>query len=274
MEHIWLSAIGVVFSLSFLAESAYRVRLTPRLDRWALHLERLGFIIFTSGVATFAFLSYSGSPLLLKKSVAWLFFAWALATAQTITRWLYGNRTTSLFVKAWLVLAMLVTPAFREQEFVDYFSSNLTWLNFHRAVFLFGYAFYILGLPLAISFLWKTLVEPVLGKSKDGILEHRLEELDRVHLKLILWALPLLSLGILTKILLLLDAEALVTPAIIARTATEEFLAIVTWFTSALYLHARIFLGWHYRRCAYVYIAGLIVVLAAHFSGRMLLQVS
>ena len=91
---------------------------------------------------------------------------------------------------------------------------------------------------------------------------------------MILWALPLLTLGILTKILLLVELEPLLTPAIIARTAQEEFLAIVAWFTSAIYLHSRIFLGWHYRRCAYVYVIGLLIVVAAHFSGRLLLQVS
>lgn len=274
MEHLWLSAIAIPFSISFLLECLYRRKLNPRLDRWARLLEQAGFIIFTIGVVVFAVKSHTGSPLLLKKSIAWLFFAWSLAAAQTLTYWLYGNRTTSLFVKLWVVLAMLVIPAFRGQEFVDYFSSNLTWLNFHRAVFLLGYAFYLLGLPLAGSFLWKTLIEPLFGRSKDGILERRLEQLDQIHLKVILWALPLLTLGILAKILLLLESEPLVTPAIVARTAMEEFLAIVAWFTSALYLHTRIFLGWQYRRCAYVYIAGLLVVLAAHFSGRLLLQVS
>ncbi len=157
---------------------------------------------------------------------------------------------------------------------MDYFSSDLGWLNFHRVVFILGYAFYFLGLPLALNFLWNDVIQSYLGQTKGGIVEYHLQALDGLHHKMILWALPLLSLGILAKILLLVESESLVSPMLVWRTSQQEFLAIVTWFTCALYLYTRIFLRWRYNACAWLYIVGLVIVLSAHYSGKFLLQVS
>ena len=155
-----------------------------------------------------------------------------------------------------------------------FLTGDLSWLNFHRFIFLVAFAFYFLGLLLALNFLWKSILRPIFKPIKKGILDHQLGELDRMHHHMILWALPLLSVGIFTKILMLIDSSQGMLVDEIWQTAGQEFLAIALWFICALYLHARIFLKWQYNACAFVYLGGAIVVLGAHFSGRFMLQIT
>lgn len=274
MERWLFTLVAVLYGASFVCEIWRRVHFHPKAERWLEWTETLGFILFTAGIALLVGKAQLGYPIDLRKSIAWLFFAWSLAGANFLTAHLYDNHATGLFTKGWVVGAVALLPMLRGEQFIDYFSSTLSWLNFHRVVFLEGYAFYLLGLPLALNFLWKNVIQPLFAETKDGILDHRLQELDGLHYKMILWALPLLTLGLLTKILMLLETEHLVTPAVIGRTAKEELLPIVAWFTCALYLYTRIFLRWRYNRCAYVYLAGLAIIVAAHYSGRFLLQVT
>lgn len=250
-----------------------RWRINARARLWTQRLELLAFATFSLAIALFMAHSVFGETLLYRRSIAWIFFAWALGGAELLTQFLYKNRYTGPFTKAWIVGAVAVLPLFRPAQLVDYFSTSVSWFNFHRVAFVLGYAFFFLGLPLAISFLWTSVIRPFFHENKGSVVEHHLQELDNIHYHLVLWALPLLSLGLFTKILLLLDSEALVTPEVIWRASREEFLGVISWFTCALYLHIRIFWRWRYTACAVIYIVSLCLLTAAHFSGSFLLQV-
>ena len=162
MEHTLFIAAAALYAVSFGFEVAKRLHTDPRIDAWLGRTEVLGFILFTAGVSLLVIKSQFGYAVDMRKSIGWLFFAWSLASANLLTVHLYENHETGLFSKGWVVAAILVLPLLRNDQFVDYFSSTLGWLNFHRIVFLFGYAFYLLGLPLAANFLWRAAI--VTGK--------------------------------------------------------------------------------------------------------------
>jgi ABC-type uncharacterized transport system permease subunit len=68
----------------------------------------------------------------------------------------------------------------------------------------------------------------------------------------------------------MLDNGTFPSPMEIFRERKDEFLALFTWFVCGMYLHARIFLGWRSQRAAWLYCAGLVLVLVGHISADFL----
>jgi len=90
--------------------------------------------------------------------------------------------------------------------------------------------------------------------------------LDRMSYRMILWALPLLTAGIITEALILLEANQLPGPLEIWHQKQETLLALTAWFLCGIYLHSRLFLGWKNLRAAGLYLAGLTLLLVGHFT--------
>jgi ABC-type uncharacterized transport system permease subunit len=86
--------------------------------------------------------------------------------------------------------------------------------------------------------------------------------------RMILWALPLLTAGILIETLLLMERNQLPTLTQIWDDRKEAFLAVATWFICGVYLHSRIFFAWKNRRSAFLYLASFLLILAGHFGSR------
>ena len=241
------------------------------LDRVAVFLERALFICFT------ALVIYCGRKELISGMAAdipfvWTLFAWAVASVHIFARAISKNQSATIFAHFWVVAALGFSPTFLSDSH-RVFAAGIDWLNFYRVMFLAGYAFYVLALPLALLFLWKAFVLPQFREVRGNKLNMQLEELDRQQHLMILWSLPFLTVGLMTKILLNIESGA-VGYGEVLNASRQEFLTIATWLTCAFYLHAKMFLRWRDQICALVYMAGFAVVLSAHFSGRVLLQIS
>ena len=87
--------------------------------------------------------------------------------------------------------------------------------------------------------------------------------------RMVLWALPLLTAGIITELLILIDSHKLPMPEQFWTQQKENVLALTAWFLCGMYLHTRLFFGWRNLRAAALYLAGLLLLVGAHFGQLM-----
>jgi ABC-type transport system involved in cytochrome c biogenesis permease subunit len=267
MTKLILVAAAVIYWVCF----AFRIYLwnkdlTP-LARAIAHAEKVALLVFTTGLVL-----YIGKLQIINDQVrsenydmpvSFLLFAWCISAANVSTEIAYNNRWSAVFTNLWSGLALTLSPA-AAIHFQGVFTYDLEWLSFHRLCFLLGYAFCILAFPLVIFYFvasWRTRFNKA---SETEILT--LWGLDRMSYRMILWALPLLTAGIITEALLLLEANQLPGPAEIWHQKQETLLALTAWFLCGIYLHSRLFLGWKNLRAASLYLAGLALLLLGHIS--------
>jgi ABC-type transport system involved in cytochrome c biogenesis permease subunit len=106
---------------------------------------------------------------------------------------------------------------------------------------------------------------------EQQILEERqLWMLDRQQYRMILWALPLLSLGIVMESLLLMQQGNFPSPSELWTVKRESFLALATWFCCGIYLHTRLFFAWRDVRSSVFYLTAFALILAANLSEHFL----
>lgn len=272
MTHSAFIASAVLYWISFGLRAYLWNKDHTKVDQVSGFLEKLALVVLTM-----ALVLYIGKLQIVNgqvrsehydRPVSWLLFAWSLNAAHLTTEIVYGNRFTAIFSSLWTALA-LSTTAWLGPFFRSVFTNDLEWLSFHRLCFLLGYAFCVLTFPLAFRYLWLRLREKRLPDEAVAGHERLLWKLDRMSFRMILWALPLLTAGIVTEALLLLEIGQLPSPHEIWAEQKETLLALATWFLCGIYLHARLFFGWRNFRTAALYFGGLVVILAGHLSDKM-----
>lgn len=203
------------------------------------------------------------------RPVSFLLFAWAISAAHMVTEVAYGNTMTAIFANFWTALSLTLSSA-AAYLMSGIFTNDLEWLSFHRLCFLLGYAFCILAFPLVLSYL-RTYFRLRQAKPEQvANLERELWRIDRMGYRMVLWALPLLTAGIITEVLLLMEVNRLPTPEQVWTSQSESLLALTAWFLCGIYLHTRLFFGWRNMRSAALYLVGLLVLLSGHFTQGVL----
>lgn len=264
-------AAAVLYWLSFCLRVYLWNREQGRIEHLTGHVEKAALLVLTT-----ALVLYIGKLQIVNgevrsehynRPVSWLLFAWSLNAAHLATEIAYGNRFTAIFSSLWTALALSFSP-WLGGAFRSIFNNDLQWLSFHRLCFLLGYAFCTLAFPLALRFLWMQYRGRNLPEDARAAHERLLWKFDRLGYRMILWALPLLTAGIVTESLLLLEIGKLPGPIEIWNEQRETMLALATWFICGIYLHARLFFGWRNVRTASIYLGGLLLVVAGHLSQR------
>lgn len=262
---------AALYWLSFFLRAYLWSREHAKVDRFAGHVEKAALLILTG-----ALVLYIGKLQIVNgevrsehydKPVSWLLFAWSLNAAHLATEIAYGNKFTAIFSSIWTALALSFAP-WLGGAFRSVFNNDLQWLSFHRLCFLLGYSFCVLAFPLALRYLWALYRGRNLPEDQRATLERMLWRFDRMSYRMILWALPLLTAGIVTESLLLLEIGQLPGPAEIWGSQRETLLALGTWFICGIYLHARLFFGWRNLKSAAIYLGGLLVIVAGHLSQK------
>jgi ABC-type uncharacterized transport system permease subunit len=203
------------------------------------------------------------------RPVSFLLFAWAVSAAQMVTEVAYGNTKTAIFANLWTALSLTITSA-TAHLMSGIFTNDLEWLSFHRLCFLLGYAFCILAFPLVLSYLRASYRIRRAHPDELANLERELWRIDRMGYRMVLWALPLLTAGIITEALLLLEVNRLPTPEQVWTKQSESLLALTAWFLCGIYLHTRLFFGWRNFRSAALYLVGLITLVGGHLAQGIL----
>ncbi|RZA06069.1 MAG: hypothetical protein EOP11_11270 [Proteobacteria bacterium] len=231
------------------------------------YLEKAALLVFTAGLVF-----YIGRLQIIDghvhsenydRPVSFLLFAWALSAANLVTEIFYANRATAVYANFWCGLTLSVSAS-TAAGFRLIFTDDLDWLSFHRLCFLLGYAFCVLAGPLALRYFWyRFRARGLKGEAKAHSMRAR-SFFDRMTYRMVLWALPLLTAGIITEALVLLEKNRLPSPAMIWNDKTETLLALAAWFLCGLFLHTRLFFGWRNFKSATLYVVGMAALLGAH----------
>lgn len=237
-------------------------RLVSQAEKGALLLFTAGLVLYISQLYVVAGQLHSDNY---DMPVSFLLFAWAISAANIATEIAYNNRWSALFANFWTGFALTISPA-AAIHFQQVFTYDLQWLSFHRLCFLLGYAFCVLAFPLVLFFCLTSWRTKRLPQSERGRNNAVLWDLDRMAYRMILWALPLLTAGIITEALFLLEANRLPGPEELWTGKQETLLALAAWFLCGIYLHTRLFYGWRNLRSAGLYLAGLSLLLLGHFT--------
>jgi cytochrome c-type biogenesis protein CcsB len=201
------------------------------------------------------------------------FCAWTIALVYLVGEWAIKTRLLGAAVSAVLTLllgyAMLHGSSLAPRPLMPALKSP--WLNIHVTTIMLSYAGLLLGSLVAVFYLLR-LRGVRWVKSMFGNMT--LEDLDLLAYRFIVFAFPLLTLGIITG-------------AIWADQAwgrfwgwdPKETWSLITWLIWAGYLHTRLAFGWRGARSAWFAIVGIISVfitffgvsfLAAYFSVKSL----
>lgn len=271
-QYIYFGAIGL-YSALLAAECSQRALGKNLLPRTLVGIEIFAFLLLTT-IVTELELHNKGSQLAEHNySLACFELSWSMSGIRILFwllyRWQFARISTAIVT----LVALFLLPNPLENFQFSLLQSELDWPQFPKFIFIISFAFFFLGTPITLRFFWQNVVQAMFkGRPKGAVLEHQFRELDRMHTKLILWALPLLSLGLCIRVLSWIDSNHEVSTLAMFHSLQNEFLALATWFTCAIFLHARIFLRWSYPPCAYLYLAALAALAGAHWSDHIILR--
>ncbi|MGZ3695234.1 MAG: cytochrome c biogenesis protein CcsA [Bdellovibrionota bacterium] len=269
MPKTYFLLTAILYWGCFLLRAPLRGKESGKWDRIASIAERISLLAFTGSLVFYIMrlqiIDGKVHSAGYDRPVSFLLFAWAICAAHLGTEIVYGNRATAVFAHLWTALTLTISSA-TTSLFKGIFTDDLGWLSFHRLCFLVGYAFCILAFPLVSRFLWLQFRAGKQPPEMKAETERNLWKLDRMGYRMVLWALPLLTAGIIAEGLMLADNHMLPGPIELWTQQRETLLALVTWFICGIYLHTRLFFGWRYARSAALYLIGLGLVLIGHFS--------
>lgn len=264
---------AALYWISFLFRFYLWTRPSRRAELAAATFEKVAMLVFTA-----ALVLYIGKLQIVNgevhsarydRPVSFLLFAWAISASHMVTEVAYGNTKTAIFANLWTALSLTISSA-AAYWMSGIFTNDLEWLSFHRLCFLLGYAFCILAFPLVLGYLRNHFRARSLPPEQAAAAERELWRIDRMGYRMVLWALPLLTAGIITEALLLLEGNRLPTPEQVWSKQGESLLALTAWFLCGIYLHTRLFFGWRNLRSAALYLVGLLVLLGGHLTQGIL----
>lgn len=258
---------AVVYWICFLGRLYLWDRELTSLETKLSYLEKAALLVFTAGLVLYIgklqIVDGRVHSEIYDRPVSFLLFAWAVSAANLVTEIFYGNRSSAIFSNFWCGLTLSLSAS-AAASFRMFFTDDLDWLSFHRLCFLLGYAFAALAAPLALRFFWGRLrARRLEGEAKVNC-NRSIAFWDRMTYRMVLWALPLLTAGIITEALVLMETNRLPSPEEIWMKKTETLLALAAWFLCGIFLHTRLFFGWRNLKSATLYIVGLVVLLGAH----------
>ncbi len=264
---------GALYWVSFLLRLVLWTRPQRRGELITSWLEKIAMLVFTAAVVLYIgklqIVDGQVHSALYDRPVSFLLFAWSVSAAHMVTDVAYGNKMTAVFAHFWTALSLTLTAS-AAYEMKNVFTSDLEWLSFHRLCYLLGYAFCVLAFPLVLRYLRTSLQLRRLPLEKVAPVERELWRIDRMGYRMVLWALPILTAGIVAEVLLLMETHQLPSAQQLWTERQESLLALTAWFLCGISLHTRLFFGWRNLRAASLYLVGLILLVAGHFSHTIL----
>lgn len=139
------------------------------------------------------------------------------------------------------------------------------WMAIHVPVMFVAYGAFANAFAIGLAYVMQ---ERQIKSRKPTHLAFRLpplDELDNLIYRVIWWAFPVLTLGILLGARWAYDAWGRYW-----GWDAKETWALITWLVYLIYLHMRIVVGWRGRKTAYLSLAGFAVVLFTYIGVNYL----
>jgi cytochrome c-type biogenesis protein CcsB len=190
----------------------------------------------------------AGRPPFTSMYEALVLFAWAVILVYLIFELCYRVKFLAIPVNALAIIFLCVAlPSDSAiKPLVPALQSK--WMSVHVITYFIGYG--ALSIAFVLSAIYLLLVKQ---KKTDPV---RLESLDDLTYRLIIFGFPFLTIG-------------MTTGSMWANSAwgsywswdPKETCSLITWLVYALYLHARLLKGWKHNKAAYLSLLGFLVTL-------------
>jgi ABC-type transport system involved in cytochrome c biogenesis permease subunit len=258
---------AALYWISFLARFFLWTRASRKLELSASGCEKIAMLTFTGALVLYinALQIVNGEvhSVNYDRPVSFLLFAWAISAAHLVSEVAYGNTLTAIFADFWTALALTISSA-AAYLMKRVFTNDLEWLSFHRLCFLLGYAFCVLAFPLTLRYFRSAFRLRRASPAQAAQVSRELWKADRMGYRMVLCALPLLTAGIVTELLLMIDSHRLLASGLAWTQNPEDLLALTAWILCGLYLHTRLFFGWKNMRSAALYLTGFALLVGTH----------
>lgn len=186
------------------------------------------------------------------------FFALVIAITFLVIEWRRGLPILGAFVSPLIFAAMLTALHSPFGTEIPALAPALQsyWMAVHVPVMFLSYAAFALAFAVGLAYL---IQERQLKSRHPSAIVFRLpslEELDGLIYRVIRWAFPILTLGVLLGARWAYDAWGRYW-----GWDAKETWALITWLVYLIYLHMRLVVGWRGRKTAYLSLAGFGFVL-------------
>ena len=261
-----LALFGTAFGLYTVSMSLYlgyvltRRDALPRAGRWAL----IAAVVFHAASLVVRTWIARGMP-----QHGWYvpwsnwfesfsFFAIVIASIYLLIQWRLELPILGAFVTPLTFLTMIVAINSPFGTQIPNLPPALQsyWMAIHVPVMFISYAAFGNAFAVGLAYL---LQERQMKSKRPSSLAFRLpslEELDSLIYRIIAYATPILTLGVLLGALWAYDAWGRYW-----GWDAKETWALITWIIYMVYLHMRLVVGWRGRKTAYLSLAGFAVVL-------------
>ncbi|MEG6584929.1 c-type cytochrome biogenesis protein CcsB [Dendrosporobacter sp. 1207_IL3150] len=193
-------------------------------------------------------------------------FVWGIILFHLYVESRYKNNTIGAFI---LPVAFVLTGIFAlfQQEvrpLMPALKSN--WLMAHVATAVIAYGALAVSFALAVMYLWKSKLEDDSHANALNLLLPSLETIDKLVHQAITFAVPFLTLLIITGAI-----WAEYAWGDYWRWDPKETWSLITWIIYAVYLHGRTALGWKGKKAMNWAVAGFAAVLFTFIGVNLLL---
>ena len=205
-------------------------------------------------------------------------FALLIAACFLVTQFRTRVPILGVFVLPWNILALAMAfsypffsqPDWKADSLSELFALANTaralpklqpalqsyWMAIHVPVMFLSYACFAVAFGVGLAYL---VQERQIKSKKPSEMSYRLpplEDLDRLIYKIIAFAFPVLTLGVMLGARWAYDAWGRYW-----GWDAKETWAFITWLIYAVYLHMRLVAGWRGRKSAYMSLVGFGVVM-------------
>jgi cytochrome c-type biogenesis protein CcsB len=261
------SIFNLAFACFFAGGLAYIVYFNNQRMKWlgiGFAFTIFGFSALTAVLAIRILASGVFSVFGLHESL--LFFSWLIMALYLFVERKAKSSANAIFVLPLVVLILSGARFFDSSVKLLPPALKSYWLGIHVTFCFLGYACFVLGFCFALLYLWQ---EREVKSRKVDRYFFRLPSLgflDSLGYRSVAYGFVFLSLGIISG-------------SVWAQRAwgsfwswdPKETLSLILWLIYLVYLHGRLAQGWKGRRCAFLAIAGFIVMLFTYLGVSFIL---
>lgn len=264
LEKEFFSSAFVSYFLASCLNIGHLIWLKDKLGRWAVGLTIIGFVVNTLALASRT--EQAGHIPFANMYEFGMAFVWGLIVFYLYITYRYKNYSLGAFI---LPVAFVLTGIFSSfyqeaRPLMPALKSN--WLLIHVITAVVAYGALAISFALALMYLWRQRIE---NAGEQGIVMSMLPSLvilDQLVNRCIHFALPFLTLLIVTG-----AVWAEYAWGSYWRWDPKETWSLITWLIYAIYLHGRTSLGWRGKKAMNWAVVGFITVLFTFIGVNILL---
>jgi cytochrome c-type biogenesis protein CcsB len=264
LEKEFFNSAFVSYFLASCFNIGHLIWLKEKLGQWAIGLTVLGFVVNT--LALVSRTQQAGHIPFANMYEFGMAFVWGIILFYLYIAYRYKNYSLGTFI---LPVAFVLTGIFSSfyqeaRPLMPALKSN--WLLFHVITAVIAYGALAISFALAMMYLWRLRIENAGEQEAFMSRLPSLETLDTLANSCIHFALPFLTLLIVTG-----AVWAEYAWGSYWRWDPKETWSLITWLIYGIYLHGRVSLGWRGKKAMNWVVVGFITVLFTFIGVNILL---